>query len=151
MKGMEFLLSHKEGKKYVLIIGCGRLGASLANEIYSQGNDVCIIDRDRDAFCKLDSSYGGLTENADATDLEVLNGVRAGKADCIILVTDNDNVNIMTAQIAADLFRTEKIVCRLYDPEKECIYRDTSIETICPAVLSAREIEKLMGKAEEIS
>lgn len=149
MKGLELLISHKEEKKYVLIIGCGRLGASLANEIYSQGNDVCIIDRDKEAFRKLDSSYGGLTETADATDLEVLNGVRAQKADCLILVTDNDNVNIMIAQIASDLFHTEKIVCRLYDPEKECIYKDDSmgneIETICPAILSVREIEKLIG------
>lgn len=92
----------------MLIIGCGRLGASLANEIYSQGNDVCILDQDREAFRKLDSSYGGLTETADATDLEALTGVRAQKADCIILVTDNDNVNIMTAQIASVLFHTEK-------------------------------------------
>ena len=48
MKGLELLVSHKDEKKYVLIIGCGRLGASLANEIYSQGNDVCILDRDRE-------------------------------------------------------------------------------------------------------
>ena len=61
MKGLELLVSHKDEKKYVLIIGCGRLGASLANEIYSQGNDVCILDQDREAFRKLDSSYGGLT------------------------------------------------------------------------------------------
>ena len=152
MKGLELLVSHKDEKKYVLIIGCGRLGASLANEIYSQGNDVCILDRDREAFRKLDSSYGGLTETADATDLEALTGVRAQKADCIILVTDNDNVNIMTAQIASVLFHTENIVCRLYDPEKECIYKDAgmgkNMETICPAVLSAREIERLIGKGE---
>ena len=50
MKGLELLVSHKDEKKYVLIIGCGRLGASLANEIYSQGNDVCILDQDREAF-----------------------------------------------------------------------------------------------------
>lgn len=151
MKGFDFLTAHKQGKKYVVIIGCGRLGASLADEIYSQGNDVCVIDRDREAFRKLDSSYGGLTETADATDLEVLSGVHAERADCIILVTDNDNVNIMTAQIASSLFHAEKIVCRLYDPEKECIYKDAGIETICPAVLSAREIEKLIGKEGEVS
>lgn len=58
----------------------------------------------------------------------------------------------MTAQIASVLFHTEKIVCRLYDPEKECIYKDAgmgkNMETICPAVLSAREIERLIGKGE---
>lgn len=64
MKYSNFRLSKKDEKKYVVIIGCGRLGASLAAEIYGQGNDVCIADRDRDAFRKLDSSYGGLTETA---------------------------------------------------------------------------------------
>ena len=100
----------------------------------------------RDAFRKLDSSYGGLTETGDAADLETLSRASAEKADCLILVTDNDNINIMISQMAESLFHTKKIVCRLYDPEKECIYRGTGIETICPAVLSAREIEKLLGK-----
>ena len=77
---------------------------------------------------------------------QTLSRVTAEKADCLILVTDNDNINIMICQMAESLFHTEKIVCRLYDPEKECIYRETGIETICPAVLSAREIEKLLGK-----
>ena len=146
MKYSNFRLSKKDEKKYVVIIGCGRLGASLAAEIYGQGNDVCIADRDRDAFRKLDSSYGGLTETGDAADLETLSRASAEKADCLILVTDNDNINIMISQMAESLFYTKKIVCRLYDPEKECIYRGTGIETICPAVLSAREIEKLLGK-----
>lgn len=146
MKYSNFRLSKKDEKKYVVIIGCGRLGASLAAEIYGQGNDVCIADRDRDAFRKLDSSYGGLTETGDAADLETLSRASVEKADCLILVTDNDNINIMISQMAESLFHTKKIVCRLYDPEKECIYRGTGIETICPAVLSAREIEKLLGK-----
>ena len=59
MKYSDFRLSKKDEKKYVVIIGCGRLGASLAAEIYGQGNDVCIADRDRDAFRKLDSSMQG--------------------------------------------------------------------------------------------
>lgn len=151
MKGFDIWPSKKDEKNYVVIIGCGRLGASLADEIYGQGNDVCVVDRDRDAFRKLDSSFGGLTEAADAADLETLSRIQAEKADCIILVTDNDNSNIMISQIADSLFHTKKIVCRLYDPEKECIYKGTGIETICPAVLSAREIEKLIGKEKEVS
>ena len=150
MKGIDFRGSGKAGKKYVLIIGCGRLGAGLAGEIYGQGNDVCVVDRDRDAFRKLDSSFGGLTETADAADLENLAKAQADKADCMIMVTDNDNMNIMLSQIADTIFHTPKIICRLYDPEKECIYKGTGIETICPAVLSAREIEKLIKK-EEVS
>lgn len=74
---------------------------------------------------KLDSSYGGLTETGDAADLETLSRASAEKADCLILVTDNDNINIMISQMAESLFYTKKIVCRLYDPEKECIYRGT--------------------------
>ena len=79
MKYSDFRLSKKDEKKYVVIIGGGRLGASLAAEIYGQGNDVCIADRDRDAFRKLDSSYGGLTETGDAADLETLSRASAEK------------------------------------------------------------------------
>ena len=80
MKYSDFQLS-KRWKKYVS--GCGRLGASLAAEIYGQGNDVCIADRDRMPSASWIRSYGGLTETGDAADLETLSRASAEKADCL--------------------------------------------------------------------
>lgn len=94
----------------MVIIGWRRLGASLAAEIYGRKRRM-LADRDRDAFRKLDSSYGGLTETGDAADLETLSRASAEKADCLILVTDNDNINIMISQMAGNpWFYTKKIV-----------------------------------------
>lgn len=130
--------------EFTVIVGCGRLGANLASAISDAGGDVIIIDKDKSAFKKLPSSYGGLTLAADATDIDVLVEAQIDKATSVVSVTDNDNINIMVAQLAKVWFHTKKVICRLYDPEKECVYKELHVETICPAVLSAKEIEKIM-------
>ncbi len=135
-----------KGKIYVIVIGCGRLGASIASTVYEQGHDVCMLDKDPDSFRRLDVSYGGLTRAGDALDLDALSDISAPQADCIILATDNDNVNLMVSQMAEAFFHTPRIICRLYDPEKEVICKSDGITPICPALLSAREIEKLLTK-----
>ncbi len=131
---------------YNIIIGCGRLGANLANTLSDEGFDVLIIDRDKDAFRKLSPSFGGLTLNADGTDYDVLKEAGIQQANAVIIVTNNDNTNIMLAQIAREIFKVERVIARLYDPERDCIYREFGIDTICPAILSAKEIDKLLGQ-----
>lgn len=137
------------GNEYIIIAGCGRLGANLANTVSESGGDVVVIDRYKDSFRKLGQSFGGLTMEADATDLDTLVEAGIDKATAVVSVTDSDNINIMVAQLAKEWFHKSKVICRLYDPERECVYRELNIDTICPAVLSAKEIEKIIGKAGE--
>ena len=134
---------------YTIIVGCGRLGANLANTLSDSGNNVAIIDKDPDAFRKLSTSFGGIVMTGDATDMLVLKNAEFGKATAVISVTNNDNTNIMIAQIAKELFSIQQVIARLYDPERECVYREFGIDTICPAVLSAKEINKLLGMESE--
>ena len=61
-------------------------------------------------------------------------------------VTNNDNINIMIAQIAKECFSVKKVISRLFDPERECVYQELGIDTICPAVLSANEIDKILNR-----
>lgn len=85
---------------YTIIIGCGRLGANLANTLSDNGEDVLIIDKNREAFRKLSPAFGCLSLQGDATDLDVLQEAQIGNASAVVAVTNHDNANILTAQIA---------------------------------------------------
>jgi len=141
---MELLMDKDE--HYTIVIGCGRLGANLANTLSDEGGNVLIIDKNKDAFRKLSPSFGGLSITGDAVDLDVLQEAQISRASVVVAVTDSDNVNIIEAQIARELFHIKRVIARLYDPERECVYREFGIDTICPAVLSAKEIDKILSE-----
>ena len=140
---------HKKNDDYTIIAGCGRLGANLANTLSDSGKSVIIIDKNPDAFRKLSPSFGGIVMTGDATEMAVLHNAEIEKATSVISVTNNDNTNIMIAQLAKELFCIGQVIARLYDPEMECVYHEFGIATICPAILSAKEIDKLLGIPEE--
>ena len=131
---------------YTIIVGCGRLGANLANALSDAQGNVLIMDLSKDAFRKLSPSFGGLAVAADATDLDALYEAGMDKASTVVAVTNDDNVNVMVAQLAREVFKVQEVIARLYDPERECVYQELDIETICPAVLSMKEIDKILGE-----
>ena len=143
-------MSQTRRSSYTVIAGCGRLGAGLADALSEAGENVLVIDRDRDSFRKLTPSFGGLTLLGDATDLDVLNDADLRKADALVCVTNDDNTNILVAQLAREQYRVGRVIARLYDPERECVYRELQIDTICPARLSAMEIARLLGPEQDI-
>ena len=144
---MSMFSKTRKNRKYTIIVGCGRLGASIAGEISANGGSVMVIDKDEHAFRRLDASYGGLTMIGDATDISVLREADIEHADTVISVTDDDNTNIMAAQIAREIYHIPNVICRLYDPEREYVYREFGIKTICPVQLSAQAIEAFLEKA----
>ena len=142
------LFSNKKNEGYTIIVGCGRLGANLAGTLSDDGGSIIIIDKNPDAFRKLSASYGGIVMTGDATEMNVLNNAEIEKATAVISVTNNDNTNIMVAQLAKEMYNIERVIARLFDPECECVYREFGIDTICPAVLSTKEIDKLLVGSE---
>lgn len=146
---MKFFGKKKSGD-YTIIIGCGRLGANLANTLSDEGENVLIMDIDKTSFRRLSSNFGGLSVVADGTDFEALKKANIEKASAIVVVTNKDNTNIIVAQIARHIFKSELVIARLYDSERECVYKELGIDTICPAVLSAKEIDKILGDFETI-
>ncbi|MCL1835445.1 MAG: TrkA family potassium uptake protein [Oscillospiraceae bacterium] len=139
------LFSSIKNEGCTIIIGCGRLGANLASTLSDSGGSTIIIDKNPDAFRKLSPSYGGIVLTGDATEMSVLESAEIEKAAAVISVTNNDNTNIMVAQLAKEMYNIERVIARLLDPECEYVYREFDIDTICPAVLSAKEIDKLLG------
>lgn len=138
-----------ENRRYTVIIGCGRLGASLADSLAGEEQNVLIIDCRRGALRKLSPAYGGLTLVGDATDIDVLKEAKLEKATAVIVVTNDDNTNIMIAQLACALFAGANVIARLYDPQCGDICHARGIDTICPAALSADEIRRQLSNGGE--
>ena len=139
---MEFY--KKLENKRIVIMGCGRLGANLADYLYEQGHEVIVVDSDEDAFRKLSASYGGLIFISDATELETFDKLEIDEQTTMIVVTDSDNTNILISQVAREVYHVKTIICRLYDPQRECVYDEFHIDTICPTYLSVHRIEDIL-------
>jgi trk system potassium uptake protein TrkA len=131
----------------VVILGCGRVGAQLAHLLDQAGHAVTIIDSSNDSFQRLDSQFGGDKIQGNGTDEEVLRRAGIEQADAFAAVTNGDNRNIMASQIAKEIFHVKKVVCRIYDPIRQDIYKDLGLETFSPTIIGAEFLmHKLEGK-----
>lgn len=123
--------------KHISIVGCGRLGATLANQLSSSGHDVVVIDEDMAAFDKLSVEFSGYKIIGDAVELHVLREAQVEDSDFMFAVTTQDNTNLMVAQVARVMFDVPHVVARVYDPVRESVYQEFGIKTISPTLLSA--------------
>lgn len=121
----------------VIILGCGRVGSTLARQMAGEGHDVTVIDRDTGAFRRLGAKFKGQKIVGPGTDMDVLRRAGVEGADVFVSVTDGDNRNIMAAQIAKSVFNVPKVMTRLYDPNRAQSYQDMGIQTICTTAIAA--------------
>lgn len=130
----------------VVILGCGRVGATLANMMDKEGHEVSVIDYSSDAFQRLNTNFRGETVVGNGADEEIL--IRAGikDADAFAAVTNGDNRNIMASQIAKEIFKVKKVVCRIYDPIRQSTYNELGLETICPTLVGAQMLLDTIAK-----
>ena len=134
----------KDDLEYVIIVGCSRFGANIANVLSLSGKDVIIIDLDEDSFRKLSQDYSGFKLIGDATDIDVLINAGINKATMLVAATNDDDVNIMISQISKVIFNTKKVISRLYDDDKEVVYKDFNITLLRPTSLTINEFERLL-------
>ncbi len=121
----------------IVILGCGRVGALLAMQLDNAGHAVTVVDSSNDAFQRLDPEFKGDKVTGNGVDEEVLRRARVEDADAFIAVTNGDNRNIMASQMAKQLFKVNKVVCRIYDPLRESTYKELGLDTFCPTLLGA--------------
>ncbi len=119
----------------IVVIGIGRLGASIAKQLSQQGENVLCIDSDEKAFNKLDD-FSGFTQVGDATDLEFLRDLGIENAKTIIITTENDDTNIYLGHVCFLIFNCLRVFIRLDDSDKKKLLKDTPIEAIYPFLLS---------------
>jgi trk system potassium uptake protein TrkA len=121
----------------VVIMGCGRVGSTLASLMDQAGHRVTVIDSNSDAFQRLRSDFKGEKIAGNGVDEEILRRAGIETADAFAAVTNGDNRNIMASQIAKEIFNIKKVVCRIYDPIRDSTYREMGMETICPTLVGA--------------
>ena len=116
------------------------MGAELADRLSDDGHDIVVLDIAERAFDRIGSTFNGETVTADITDKDAL--VQAGieRADALIAVTDLDNANLMSVEIAKELFGVRKTVARLFNPEREESYRKIGVHYVSGTRLVAKAI-----------
>ncbi len=126
----------------IVILGCGRVGAYLAKMLVAESHQVTVIDRDIEAFRRLGSDFTGNLVVGTGIDEDVLRRAGIEQAEAFVAVTNGDNTNVMAAQVAKEIFGVPRVICRIYDPLREEIYRTLELETICPTILGATNIKE---------
>jgi trk system potassium uptake protein len=114
----------------VVVMGCGRVGASLADSLARIGHDVAVIDRDGTAFNRLSPDFSGERVLGMGFDRDVL--LRAGieEAAAFAAVSSGDNSNIISARVARETFGVERVVARIYDAGRAKVYERLGIPTV---------------------
>jgi trk system potassium uptake protein len=115
----------------IVIVGCGRVGASAAELWDTAGNEVVILDISTRAFERLPSTFGGTAVRGDGTDEDVLRRAGAEGADVFVALTEGDNRNVMSAQLAIEAFQIPRVIAKINDPVRAAAYAELGIATLC--------------------
>jgi len=113
-----------------VIVGCGRVGSTLALSLISSGHSVAVVDRKSDAFFRLRDNFAGQTITGIGFDRDVLELAGIKKASAVAAVTNGDNSNILVARVARESFGIENVVARISDPKRAEIYERLGIATV---------------------
>lgn len=135
---------NKREMDYIIIIGCGAFGANVAEYLSTQKKSVVIIDKKENSFEKLSEDFSGFTIEADGIEKDTLLLANIERAEIVITATNDDNTNLMIAQIAKKIYNVPKVIARVFDPTREKIYEDFGIETISPISLSIEKFKSLV-------
>ena len=129
----------------IVIVGCGRVGASAAELWDAAGHEVVILDIATRAFERLPSSFTGTAIRGDGTDEDVLRRAGAEGADVFLSLTEGDNRNIMSAQLAAEALGIERVVAKINDPLRAAAYAEIGITTLCRTGLMLDAVNAHLG------
>lgn len=115
---------------HFVIMGCGRVGSTLAHSLESQGHDVAVIDQDESAFRRLGASFEGRRVTGVGFDRDTQREAGIERAYAFAAVSSGDNSNILAARVARETFGVENVVARIYDPGRAEIYQRLGIPTV---------------------
>ncbi|WP_439032760.1 potassium channel family protein [Gordonia terrae] len=130
----------------VVIMGCGRVGSSLAMAMQKRGHDVAIIDRDPSAFVRLSPNFAGRTITGVGFDREILEKAGIEHADAFAAVSSGDNSNIISARVARETFDVERVVARIYDAKRAEVYERLGIPTVATVPWTTERFVSALGE-----
>jgi trk system potassium uptake protein len=131
----------------IVILGCGRVGSTIATTMSKDGHDVTIVDQNPDSFRRLSNDFQGKRAVGNGTNEDTLRKLDLEHADAFVATTNGDNRNIMSAQIAKLRFNVPKVIARIYDPIRASAYAEMGIDTFCSTCVAAGAMQDMiLGK-----
>ena len=131
-----------------LVIGCGRVGSSLAKELDEAGWDVTVIDEREEALSRLGENWGGGFVVGHGMDFDVLRRAGIEEAEAVVVATNGDNTNIVVGQVAKRRFGVGCTVVRILDPARAAFYADQGLGIVCPTKTAIDELTEAVRTCE---
>ncbi len=125
----------------IVIMGCSRVGARLAEMLVKDGHQVTVLDVNALSFRRLPQDFGGIALLGSGLDENILIEAGIKQADAFVAATQGDNRNIMAGQIARHIYKMPRVVCRIYDPLRRDLYSELGLETISSTTIVAQMIK----------
>lgn len=141
---------------FVMIVGCGRVGSSVAKSMLAAGNEVSVLDENPEAIALLNrgleeswEDLGGSFTVGTALEIDALLAAGIESAEAFVASTDGDNTNLVIAQIAQRRFEVERVVVRVLDPGRAKWYAEQGLQTVCPTQTAIELLQRaVLGEAE---
>lgn len=133
----------------VVIMGCGRVGILLTQELCERGHDIAVIDRDPSAFDRLPPGFRAKTVVGLGFDRDVLEEAGIREADAFIAVSSGDNSNIVSARVAREHYHVPKVIARIFDPARAAIYERLNIPTIATTRWGVQQMVLMLAHERE--
>jgi trk system potassium uptake protein TrkA len=125
---------------HVVVVGCGRVGSSLAHNLVAGGHTVAIIDRRAEAFRRLREGFDGLAIQGVGFDRDRLIEAGIERAGAVAAVTNGDNSNVLIARVARETFGIDRVVARIYDPRRAEIYQRLGFATVATVAWTTDQV-----------
>ena len=133
---------------FVLVVGCGRVGSSIAQAMLTEGHEVSVLDENPEAIALLNrdqhqswEDLGGSFTVGTALEIDALIQAGIERADAFVASTDGDNTNLVIAQIAKRRFDVDRVVVRVLDPARAKWYAEQGLQTVCPTQTAIELLE----------
>ena len=129
---------------HAIIVGCGRVGSTVARELDRQGHGVVVIDRKPSAFRRLGETFSGRTIGGVGFDRDILQNAGITADSAVMAVTNGDNSNILITRVAREMFGVKNVVARIYDPKRAAIYERLGISTVATVAWTSTRVLQLI-------
>jgi trk system potassium uptake protein TrkA len=129
-----------------IVIGCGRVGSAVAQQLLASGWDVIVCDENEDALGRLGEQWMGGFLVGHGMDQQLLRDAGIEEADAVVVTTDGDNTNIVIAQVAQKQFQVPTVIVRVLDPGRAQFYATRGLRIVCP---TSAAIETVVGAVRE--
>jgi trk system potassium uptake protein len=123
---------------HIIVVGCGNVGSQLGILLSTEGHDVAIIDKNPEAFKRLGGTFNGMKLTGHGFDRTTLVEAGIEECDAVAAVTNEDNVNMVTAEVASKIFAVPRVVARLYDSVREATFQQLGIDYVCGTTMIAQ-------------